>query len=268
LLVAGDDTNFGGTGGGQFPPTHWSAVLAARSDDPAERSRALDLLISAYWKPVYKYIRIRWNKPREDAQDLTQEFFTRVIEKGFFDRYDPAKARLRTFVRVCVDGTVANEAKAAGRLKRGGDAVHIPLDFDSAETELGCAGAPFVTQGKPAAVREIASPDSMEEFFEKEWVRSLFSLAVETLRGECDRRGKPIHFRLFEIYDLEDGGGERTSYDDLARDFGIAVTDVTNHLSFARREFRRIALEKLREICASEDEFRREGRAIFGIDPA
>jgi RNA polymerase sigma factor (sigma-70 family) len=260
LRVAGGDSNIGGGGGGHFPPTRWSAVLAARSDDPAERSRALDLLIAAYWKPVYKYIRIRWNKPREDAQDLTQEFFTRVIEKGFLDRYDPAKARLRTFVRVCVDGMVANEAKAAARLKRGGDAVHLSLDFDAAETELGRAEA--------APLREIASPDLLEEFFEKEWLRSLFSLAVETLRKECEQRGKQIHFRLFEIYDLDDSGSKRASYEDLARDFGIAVTDVTNHLSFARREFRRIALEKLREMCASEAEFRREARAIFGVDPA
>lgn len=259
--MAEDDSNFGGAGGGRFPLTRWSAVLAARSDDPAERARALDLLVRAYWKPVYKYIRIRWNKPREDAQDFTQEFFAGAIEKGFFDRFDPAKARLRTFVRVCVDGMVANEAKAAGRLKRGGDAVHLSLDFDSAETELGWAPV--------AAIREIASPDSMEEFFEKEWVRSLFSLAVETLRTECERRGKTIHFRLFEIYDLEDQDASgRASYDELAREFGIAVTDVTNYLSFARREFRRIALEKLQEMCASENEFRREARAIFGIDPA
>lgn len=251
----------GGAGGsgGRFPPTRWSAVLAARSDDPAERTRALDLLISAYWKPVYKYIRIRWNKPGEDAQDLTQEFFTRVIEKGFLDRYDPAKARLRTFLRVCVDGVVANEAKAARRLKRGGDAVHLSLDFHAAETEL--------FRAAPQA-REIASPESMEEFFEKEWVRSLFSLAVEALKAECEGRGKQVHFRLFEIYDLDDRGAARASYDDLAREFGIAVTDVTNHLSFARREFRRIALEKLREMCASDDEFRREARAIFGVDPA
>jgi RNA polymerase sigma factor (sigma-70 family) len=261
LRVADEDSNFGGAGGGRFPLTRWSAVLAARGDDPAERARGLDLLVRAYWKPVYKYIRIRWNKSREDAQDLTQEFFARAIEKGFFDRFDPAKARLRTFVRVCVDGMAANEAKAAGRLKRGGDAVLLSLDFDAAETELG--------RGGPAAVREIASTDSMEEFFEKEWVRSLFSLAVDTMRKECEQRGKQIHFRLFEIYDLEDRDAVgRASYEDLAREFGIAVTDVTNYLSFARREFRRIALEKLREMCASEDEFRREARAIFGIDPA
>ena len=266
--MAGDDSNFGGTAGGQFPATRWSAVLAARSDDPAERGRALDLLIRAYWKPVYKYIRMRWNRPREDAQDLTQEFFARVIEKGFFDRYDPAKARLRTFVRVCVDGTVANEAKAAGRLKRGGDAVHLSLDFDSAETELGRAGTSLVAQGKAAALREIASPDSMEDFFEKEWVRSLFSLAVETLRGECERRGKQIHFRLFEIYvvtDLEEGES-RPTYGRLAGRFGINETDVTNYLAYARREFRRILLEKLREMTVSEEEFRREARTLLGVE--
>ncbi len=252
-----DDIETGGRGSGRFPPTHWSAVLAARSDDPAERTRALDLLIGAYWKPVYKYIRIRWNKPGEEAQDLTQDFFTRVIEKGFLERYDPARARLRTFLRVCVDGMVANEAKAARRMKRGGDAVHLSLDFDAAEMELGRAGAPL---------REIASPDSMEDFFEKEWVRSLFSLAVTSLRAECEGRGKQLHFRLFEKYDLDDSEEKRASYEDMALEFGIAVTDVTNHLAFARREFRRIALEKLREMCASEDEFRREARAILGVD--
>ena len=100
-------------GDGRFPETRWSAVVAARSDDPAERRRALDILIGAYWKPVYKYIRIHWNKSADEAQDLTQDFFTRLLEKDFLDRYDPARARLRTYLRVCVDGVVANEAKAA-----------------------------------------------------------------------------------------------------------------------------------------------------------
>jgi RNA polymerase sigma factor (sigma-70 family) len=252
----GDGTQLGG---GRFPATRWSAVLAARSDDPAERTRALDFLIAAYWKPVYKYIRIRWNKPTEEAKDLTQEFFTRLIEKEFLDRYDPARARLRTYLRVCVDGFVANEAKAAQRQKRGGDAIHVPLDFAAAaESELSRASP---------VIHEIASPESLEEFFEKEWIRNLFSLAVGALREECERRGKQIQFRLFERYDLDDSAGNRSSYDDLGREFGIAATDVTNYLAFARREFRRIALEKLREMCASDDEFRREARSILGVDP-
>ena len=144
-------------------------------------------------------------------------------------------------------------------MKRGGDAVHLSLDFHAAETEL--------FRAAPQA-REIASPESMEEFFEKEWVRSLFSLAVEALKAECEAAREADAFPA--IRNLRPGrrGATRASYDDLAREFGIAVTDVTNHLSFARREFRRIALEKLREMCASDDEFRREARAIFGVDPA
>jgi RNA polymerase sigma factor (sigma-70 family) len=250
-----------GTIGGsddRFPETRWSAVTAARSDDPAERRRALDLLISAYWKPIYKYIRLHWNKPSDEAQDLTQEFFTRLIEKDFLGRFDPARARLRTYLRVCVDGVVANESKAAARLKRGGDAIHLSLNFSAAENEL--------TRVAPA-LRQMASSESIEDWFEKEWIRSLFTHAVESLREECERKGKQIRFRLFEIYDLEDAPGGRRSYEYLAREFGIAVTDVTNYLSYVRREFRRIVLAELREICATEDEFRREAHSVLGLDP-
>ena len=98
-------------------------MLAARSADSAERTRAFDAIVTAYWKPVYKYIRVRWNKSNEDAKDLTQECFARVIEKGFLDSFDPTKARLRTFLRVCVDGHLSNQEKYARRLKRGGGAL-------------------------------------------------------------------------------------------------------------------------------------------------
>src|SRR5271166_5070923 len=133
-----EDTKIGGPGG-KFPATRWSAIVAARSADVAERTRALEAVIEAYWKPIYKYVRIRWSKSNEDAKDLTQEFFSRLIEKNYLRDFDPGKARLRTFLRVCVDHFLANDAKAATRLKRGGDAQHISLDFDAAETELGRA---------------------------------------------------------------------------------------------------------------------------------
>ena len=246
-----DDTHIGGPSS-RFPATRWSAILAARSPDPAERSRALNIFVTAYWKPVYKYIRVRWNRSTEDAQDLTQEFFARLIEKGFLDGYDPAKARLRTYLRVCIDGLVQNEDKAARRLKRGGDAQIFSLDFETAEGELNRLDPP--------------APGSLDDFFEQEWVRSLFSLAVDSLRTECKARGKSVHFRLFELYDLDDDSAHRLTYDDLARQFGLSPTDVTNYLAFARREFRRIALEKLREMTASDNEFRHEARALFGID--
>ncbi len=245
-----DDTSIGG-GSARFPETRWSAIEAARSDDPAERQRALETLIAAYWKPVYKYVRVHWNKSNEDAKDLTQEFFARLIEKDFLDSYDPGKARLRTFLRVCVDGVVQNADRAARRLKRGGDAVMLPLDFDAAENE--------VARSAPAAP---------EDFFEREWVRSLFELAVQRLKKECEARGKMAHFTLFERYDMDDSsdGSRRPTYEQLAREMSLATTDVTNYLAWARREFRRIVLEKLREMTATEDEFRREARALLGVE--
>ena len=243
-----DDTSMGG-GSARFPETRWSAIEAARSDDPAERQRALETLIAAYWKPVYKYVRVHWNRSNEDAKDLTQEFFARLIEKDFLDTYDPGKARLRTFLRVCVDGVVQNADRAARRLKRGGDAVMLPIDFEAAESELGRSAA--------------AAP---EAFFEREWVRSLFELAVKGLKEECEARDKMMHFQLFERYDMDDSGERRPTYEQLAKEMGLAVTDVTNYLAWARREFRRIVLEKLREMTASEDEFRREARALLGVE--
>ena len=156
-----------------------------------------EAIAAAYWKPIYKYLRIRWEKSDEDAKDLTQDFFAKLVEKEYLEDFDPAKARLRTFLRVCVDRFVANDAKAAKRLKRGGGAVHVPLDFDAAEAEL--------TKAQPV-LSASPSVESVDNFLEKEFIRSLFGLAVDDLREFCKSRGKRLHFQLFEIYDLESDG--------------------------------------------------------------
>jgi RNA polymerase sigma factor (sigma-70 family) len=237
-------------GGGNFPATRWSAIAASRSDDPAERRRALDRIVSLYWKPVYKYVRARYRKSAEDAQDLTQEFFASLVDKGTLDTYDPQRARLRTFLRSCIDALVANADRDARRLKRGGGAATVSLEFELAEGELARTGLP--------------SPDRLDEFFEREWVRSLFAAAVEQLREACAALGKEIVFAVFARYDLDDAEPGRPTYADLARELGIPVTDVTNHLAAARRDFRRISLELLRETTSSDDEFRREARSLLG----
>jgi len=242
-------------GGDRFPLTRRSVIEAARSIDREERERALEALCAAYWKPVYKYVRWRWNWAANDAQDLTQGFFAELFERELLDKFDPKKSRLRTYLRVCVDSFVMNEDKWGRRQKRGGNILNVALDFAAAEEELGA------TTIDPA---KIVSPESLEEFFEKEWVRSLFALAVEDLRQLCEQRERTRTFRLFEAYDLE--GDEKSSYDQLSKDYGISVPDVTNALAWARREFRRIALDRLRELCGSEEEFHREARAAFGWD--
>jgi len=242
-------------GDDRFPPTRRSVIEAVRSIDAEERERALESLCAAYWKPIYKYIRLRWNRPADEAQDLTQGFFIEVLERELLEKFDPKKGRLRTYLRVCVDSFVSNEDKAGRRQKRGGNVAHVALDFAAAEEELG--GAVM----DPAA---IPSPESLEEFFEKEWLRSLFSLAVEELHQFCVAGERERTFRLFEAYDLE--GHDKISYEQLAKEYAIPVTDVTNALAWARREFRRITLARLRELCGSEEEFHREARAAFGAE--
>ena len=83
-------------GGDRFPPTRRSVIEAARSIDAEERGRALEALCAAYWKPVYKYVRWRWNRPADVAQDLTQGFFMELLERELLEKFDAKKSRLRT----------------------------------------------------------------------------------------------------------------------------------------------------------------------------
>jgi RNA polymerase sigma factor (sigma-70 family) len=242
------------TAGESFPLTRLSLLAAARSEDASERARALDILFAAYWKPVYKYIRLKFSRSPQDAQDLTQGFFAELLERELLSRFNPAKSRLRTYVRLCADSFALNEMKAASRKKRGGELAHVALDFSAAEDEL-C--------GQAIDPASIPSPESLEDFFEKEWIRSLFSSSVEELRGLCEGRRKQKAFQLFEAYDL--GGEEDMSYAELAVSFSLPLTEVNNQLAWARREFRRITLERLRVLCGSEEEFAREAKTLFGV---
>jgi RNA polymerase sigma factor (sigma-70 family) len=239
--------------GESFPLTRLSVLAAARSADTVERSRALDLLFAAYWKPIYKYLRLKYSQAPQDAQDLTQGFFAELLERDLLSRFDPAKSRLRTYLRLCADSFALNEIKAASRKKRGADFTHVALDFSAAEDEL---------RNQTIDPAAIPSPESLDDFFEKEWIRSLFSSAVAELHKLCELRGKQKAFAMFETYDLD--GEENVSYADLAARHGLSATDVNNLIAWARREFRRIAMEQLRALCGSEEEFPRESKSLFG----
>jgi RNA polymerase sigma factor (sigma-70 family) len=231
-----------------------SVFEAVGSGDVRLREEALETLARAYWKPVYKYLRIHWHADPTDAEDLAQGFFLRAIDTGVFDRFDPERARFRTWLRLCLDGFVANERKAASRQKRGGDAVTLSLDFEDAEGEL----------------RRIQVPadEDPEAFFQRESARHLFSLAVTTLRDRFAAVGKEQWFAIFEQYDLAPPDAARPTYQDLADRFDIPVTQITNRLHATRRELRGIVLDALRSITGTEREFREEAAELLGLGPA
>ncbi|HVT61777.1 MAG TPA: sigma-70 family RNA polymerase sigma factor [Thermoanaerobaculia bacterium] len=229
-----------------FPFTRLSLLEAVRQPELGEAAFAT--LVEAYWGPVYSYLRLRWRVTPEETEDLVQSFFARVLEKRVFAAYNPEKARFRTFLRLCLDRFVINERTAAMRHKRRGALSAEP-------------------QGQSHEVEDSALEPDPEECFHREWLRALFAEAIERLQALCVEEPRRVRFKLFERYDLLSGESvNRLSYADLAAEFGLPVTQVTNHLAWARRELRRLVLEVLRERTVSEREFRDEARRALGMD--
>jgi RNA polymerase sigma factor (sigma-70 family) len=230
------DTAIGGPHG-HFPSTQVSLLEAAAAGLPNE---ALDRVVALYWKPVYRYIRLKFRKDNEDAKDLTQSFFATALEREFIARFDPAKASFRTYLRMAVERFAANQHAARNRQKRGGDIAFEPIDEHAATTE------------------------SPEQIFEREWQRQLFALALDDLRAHCESCGKQLQFQIFETYDLADlADAERPSYAALAAHHGIAETAVTNHLAWARRTLRAFVADRLRGVTSGEQEQRQEMRLVW-----
>jgi DNA-directed RNA polymerase specialized sigma24 family protein len=223
-----------------------------RASDEAERRTAFGDLADGYWRPSYHYLRLHWRLTPQEAEDLVQGFFAVAFEKRYLDRYDPAKARFRTFLRLCLDRYVQNERKAAQADKRGGRVAFLALDFPDAERELGR--------------RASADPGDVERFFHDEFVRALFTRAVDRLRRELVQAGREQVFLVFERHDLNPPPD--VSYAAVARAHSLTTSQVTNFLHTARRRFRDLVLEELRALTASDDEWRDEARELFGIEIA
>ena len=232
-----------------FPPTHLSIIQRLASPDPSERASATDRVVAAYWKPVYRYLRVVRGVPHEDAQDLTQDFFTHAILRETLSGYDPGRARFRTYLRVCLDRFAANAWKAAGRLKRGGGLTRLPLDFAGVE------------QAMAAAPGLVEDP---EEFFRREWIRALFEDALAALRRELEASGRLAHYQAFVAYDVEAPSDERPTYASVGRRFGLSTSQMTNGLFATRQAFRAIVLDRLRELTGSPEEFAREAAEVLG----
>jgi len=227
------DTGIGGKTG-QFPSTDLSLLAAIHGEFP---NQALERIVELYWKPVYRFVRVKFGKNNEDAKDLTQDFFSTALERDFFQKFVSGRAPFRTYLRMAVVHFAANRRAAETRQKRGGDVAFEPLQ------------------------EELAAAHSAEEVFEREWRRQLFSLALDDLRAHCRASGKDLRLRIFEEYDLD--RSKHSSYAELAASLGITEVSVTNHLAWARRMLRAFVTRRLREVTSSEGELRHEVRRLW-----
>jgi RNA polymerase sigma factor (sigma-70 family) len=235
-----------------FPITHLSLVRRAGSADAPTRERARDALAAVYWAPIYTHIRLANGATREDAEDLTQSFFVEAIRRDLFARYEPERARFRTYVRTCVDTFVANARRAERRLKRGGALRSVPIDVAEIEERL---------------AHERSTATDVDAVFQREWARGVLAAAMTRLRERYEAKQKHLPLAVFERYDIASADSEtRPTYADLAAEVGVSTMQITNWLAAVRRDFRQVVLETLRELTGNDEEFRAEARALLGVD--
>ena len=158
-----------------FPHTRWSLVLAATRKDAQESAAALEAVCRAYWPPLYAYVR-RCGQSPHDAQDFTQEFFRRLLEKRWLDSADREKGRLRTFLIVALKNFMNKEWRRESAQRRGGGQARVQFDTAFAES------------------RALA-PD---ETFDRQWALTLLNLTVERLQREFSAAGKPTDFEALK----------------------------------------------------------------------
>lgn len=228
-----------------FPDTRASVVAALASDDARRREAATDLTVRAYRAPIVAVLRLQWQLDIADAEDLAHDFLAQALSKQWLARFNPAKGRFRTFLRSCLSAFASTAHEAATRLKRGGGALHVPLDQ---------AG-------------DVAAPNAVaESVFDREWARSVLAISLESLRAACDAADKRIAYDVLVARDV-DGSElpEPPTYQALAARFNVPVTQITNHLNWARARFRACVLDTLRSLSGSDAEFRAEARALLGV---
>ena len=162
----------------RFRTTQWSIVLAAGRRSSPESQDALATLCQLYWYPLYAYVRAKGHSP-DDAQDLTQEFFARLLEKNIAGKADRAKGKFRSFLLASLNHFLANEWRDAGARKRGGDRVALSLDLAAGESRYSL---------------EPAHELSAEKIYERRWALTLIEEALAKLRDELDAGGKLAMF--------------------------------------------------------------------------
>jgi len=232
-------------GAGNFALTHWSVVLAAGSSDSSHARDALETLCRTYWHPIYAFVRRQGHAPH-DAQDLTQEFFARLLEKNYLGGVDRAKGRFRSFLLVCLKHFLANEWDRAGAQKRGAHPVLIPINVRSAETSYGLEPAESVTA---------------EKMFERRWALTLLEQVLARLRAEYTRDGKAETFE--QLKSTLTGERRSVPYAEIGARLGISEGAVKVAVHRLRQRYRDLLREEIAHTVSGPEQVEEEIRALF-----
>jgi RNA polymerase sigma-70 factor (ECF subfamily) len=233
-------------GGMAFTTTHWSVVLEAQGDTPAAQ-RALEILCRTYWRPLYGFVR-RYGLGREEAQDLVQDFFARLVEHRNLDMVRREKGRLRSYLLVSLKRFVASEQHRASGVKRYESGPHIPLD-ELLESEV--------------ADLELTETWSADRLYERHWALAVLEQVLGRLESEYQAAGNAVLFdRLKEF--LVGEPGLRTQAQ-IATELGLTENAVKQAFHRFRQRYRLLLREEIAHTVIAPGDVEDELRHLVSV---
>lgn len=230
---------------GGFATTRWTTVNAVRQTSESQAANALAELCEAYWPPLYAFLRRRGYRP-EEAQDLTQGFFARLLETGSLRTADPARGRFRSFLLTALKRYVINEHERSTAARRGGGQAHFSLDFDEAERVY---------------ASEPSTDETPERLFDRRWATIALDRALQRLRAEYIGLGQtPLADALLPY--LTDTG-ELPPYRVVAARLEISEGAVKVAVHRMRHRYGGILRSEIAETVLGEEEVEAELRELL-----
>jgi RNA polymerase sigma factor (sigma-70 family) len=241
--MATDEPISGHAGG--FATTHWSLVLAAGRGASADAHAALAALCQTYWYALYVYVRRRGHQP-DDAQDLTQEFFARLLEKHYLQSADPERGRFRSFLLTAFKRFLSKQRDRERAKRRGGGMKLLALDFEAGESRYSL---------------ELAHEVTAEKIYEQRWALTLLDRVFARLRDEFDQAGKQKEFNCWKVYLTGEAG--TPSYRDLATELEMTEGAIKVAVHRLRRRYRDLVREEIAQTVAGPADVDEELRHLF-----
>jgi RNA polymerase sigma factor (sigma-70 family) len=229
-----------------FATTRWSVVLAAGAESSSPGvQEALTTLCETYWYPLYGFLRNR-GYSAEDAQDVTQAFFARLLEKQSIRHADPARGRFRSFLLASLKNFAANERDREIAQKRGGDVPILSLEIETAEGRF---------------QMELPTDETPDRVFDRRWALTLLDRVMSRLNAETARGAKPSQFDRLKAYLT--GDQPQLSYAETASDLGTSEGAIKVAVHRLRRRFRDLVRDEISHTVSSPEEVEDELRHLW-----
>ena len=233
--------------GAVFVTTHWSVVLSAKDPSSPESAEALEQLCRAYWYPLYAYARWR-GRTAHDAEDLTQEFFARLLQRNYLEPVERERGRFRSFLLVAFKHFLADERDRARAQKRGGHLAAVAFDTALAET---------LYRNEPAPVLPA------EQLYERRWAMTLLERTMTRLRREFESAGKEEEFTRLKSFLVADK--REIPYAAAAAEAGVTEAALRVAVHRLRKRFRAIFRDEIAQTVARAEDVDEELRHLLAV---